>query len=393
MPLCININVNNSDMSIKNERIGTKKYVKAINVRNLNHMTDRQQMMDEKRASARKQAIKLISDAWKSDNKATDNINVMDKAKETIAIRNNELMSKLKDIKDSQEALREQYGVDKDSEEQNDLELLIKYQDNKTGIFSDKFSKEEIERLKELQSQPLTEYQKKSLMINAGKDSVYNELDRNETKAMSLTMSINDAKTEQLKSQDMLKAQDAADSILEAAEKDIYGSLINEGKNNIDDKQQEDKEKAEEAQEKKEEREEQTDKVKEKRKEEQAIIEGETESDILNTFFGAMHNKDREELETIFSNEFLEDPEAVKNMDKFIERYTPSYSNLLAAWEVNDTICIQLRRFDAFICLHFDNKQTDKISSIRVFDSTTEDEESISQYDFNQDEMGIYFPD
>lgn len=52
-------------------------------------------------------------------------------------------------------------------------------------------------------------------------------------------------------------------------------------------------------------------------------------------------------------------------MDKFIERYTPSYSNLLAAWEVNDTICIQLRRFDAFICLHFDNKQTDKISSIQ----------------------------
>lgn len=37
-------------------------------------MTDRQQMMDEKRTSARKQAIKLISDAWKSDNKATDNI-------------------------------------------------------------------------------------------------------------------------------------------------------------------------------------------------------------------------------------------------------------------------------------------------------------------------------
>ena len=99
------------------------------------------------------------------------------------------------------------------------------------------------------------------------------------------------------------------------------------------------------------------------------------------------------ELEIIFSDEFLENPEAVKNMDKFIERYTPSYSNLLAAWEINDTICIQLRRFDAFICLHFDNQQIDKISSIRVFDSTTEDEESISQYDFSQDEMGIYLPD
>lgn len=119
----------------------------------------------------------------------------------------------------------------------------------------------------------------------------------------------------------------------------------------------------------------------------------ETESDILNTFFGAMHNKDREELETIFSDEFLDNSEAVKNMDEFIERYTPSYSNLLAAWEVNDTICIQLRRFDAFICLHFDNKQIDKISSVRVFDSESENEESISQYDFSQDEMGIYFPD
>lgn len=281
MPLSININVNNSDMSIKNEKTGVKKNIKAINARELNFMTDRQQMMDEKRTGARKQAMKLISDAWKSDNKATDNISGMAKTKEDIAIRNNELRSKLKDIKDSQEALREQYGVDKDSEEQKDLELLMTYQDNKTGIFSDRFSKEEIERLKELQSQPLTEYQKKALMINAGKDSIYDEIDRNETKAMCLTMSINDAKTDKLKSQDMIKAQDAADSILDAAEKDIYGNLINEGKNNIDDKLEEDKEKAEEAEKKKEERKEQVDKAKERREEEQAIIEGETETEKL----------------------------------------------------------------------------------------------------------------
>ncbi len=278
MPLSININVNNSHMSIKNEKTGAKENIKAINARNLNLMTDRQQMMDEKRTGARKQAMKLISDAWKSDNKATDNINNMAKAKDDIALRNNELRSKLKDIKNSQEALREQYGVDKDSEEQKDLELLMKYQDNKTGVFSDKFSKKEIDRLKELQSQPLTEYQKKALMINAGKDSIYDEIDRNETKAFALTMSINDAKTDKLKSQDMIKAQDAADSILEAAEKDIYGNLINEGKNNIDDKLEEDKEEAEEAEKKKEEREEQVDEAKEKRKEEQDIIEGEIET-------------------------------------------------------------------------------------------------------------------
>lgn len=176
---------------------------------------------------------------------------------------------------------REQYGVDKDSEEQKDLELLIKYQDNKNGIANDKFSQDELDRLKELQDQPLTEYQKKALMTNAGKDSIYDELDRNETKAMNLTSSINAAKTEQLKSQDMIKANEAADSIIEAAEKDIYGSLINEGKNNIDDKMEENKEKADEAEKKQEERQEQIDEAKQKRKEELDIIEGDIEAKKL----------------------------------------------------------------------------------------------------------------
>lgn len=281
MPLSININVNNSDMSIKNEMTGVKKNIKSLDARNLNLMTDRQQMMDEKRAGARKQAMKLISDAWKGDNKASDGIKAMEKTKSDIAVRNGELKEKLNDIKKSQETLREQYGVDKDSEEQKDLELLIKYQDNKNGIANDKFSQDELDRLKELQDQPLTEYQKKALMANAGKDSIYTEIDRNQTKAMCLTMSINDAKTEQLKSQDMIKASEAADSIIEAAEKDIYGSLINEGKNNIDDKMEENKEKADEAEKKQEERQEQIDEAKQKRKEEQDIIEGDIEAKKL----------------------------------------------------------------------------------------------------------------
>lgn len=283
MPLSININVNNSDMNIKNEKTGVKKQIKSINANNLNlnKLTNREQMMNEKRTGARKQAMKLISDAWSSDKKAADDINSMAKTKDDLAIRNNELKSKLKDIENRQEALREECGVDKDSQEQKDLELLMKYQDNKAGVFNDRFSKEEIKRLKELESQPLTEYQKKALSINAGKDAIYDEIDKNETKAMCLTMSIGEARKEQAKSQDMLKAQDAADSIIEAAEKDIYGNLINEGKNNIDDKLEENKEKAEEAEKKKEEQKEQIDEAKQKREEEQAIIEGDTEAKKL----------------------------------------------------------------------------------------------------------------
>lgn len=59
------------------------------------------------------------------------------------------------------------YGVDKDSQEQKDLELLEKYQNNRYGSAEDTFSKEELERLKELQNTPLTEYQEKVLKLNS----------------------------------------------------------------------------------------------------------------------------------------------------------------------------------------------------------------------------------
>lgn len=281
MPLSININVNNSNMSIKNEKTGGKKNIKSINAANLNAMTDREQKIDEKRKSARKQAMKLISDAWGKDEKTSDKIKDLYKQKSDVVSEITDLKAKLKDIDKSKDVLRQQYGVDEDSQEQKDLELLMKYQDNKTGASYDDFSEDEIKRLKELQSEPLTEYQKKALMINAGKDSIYADIDKSENKAKRLLQNINNSKLEQLASQDMLKADEAADSVIGAAEKDIFGMLINEGKQNIDDKVEEDKEKADEAEKEKEERQEQIDEAKEKRKEEKEIIESQAESDKL----------------------------------------------------------------------------------------------------------------
>lgn len=42
MALSININVNNSDISIKNSKTGAKKNIKSISAGNLNDMTDRE---------------------------------------------------------------------------------------------------------------------------------------------------------------------------------------------------------------------------------------------------------------------------------------------------------------------------------------------------------------
>ena len=245
MALSININVNNSDISIKNSKTGAKKNIKSISAGNLNDMTDREFNISQKRKVARKQAMKLISDAWDKDNKAAQGIKDMESEKADIANINADLKSKLKDIDKSQKDLQELYGVHSESQEQKDLE----YQDNRNGVSNDKFSKEEIDRLKELQNEPLTEYQKKALMINSSKDAIRSQIDQNDLKAMNKTMSINNAKLEQLKSQDMLKAGDAADSIIEAADKDIFGMLVNEGKQNIDDNMKEQQEEAKKAEE------------------------------------------------------------------------------------------------------------------------------------------------
>ena len=65
-------------------------------------------------------------------------------------------------------------------------------------------------------------------------------------KLIELTDTIAKAKTDQAKSQDMLKAGSAADDILEASNKEIMGLLIQDGKEHIDKEQEEAQKKAEE---------------------------------------------------------------------------------------------------------------------------------------------------
>ena len=59
----------------------------------------------------------------------------------------------------------------------------------------------------------------------------------------SLTEAAADAKLDQLKSQDMQKAQDAADELLDASDKDAFGMLIQDAVDHIDEKQEEEKRK------------------------------------------------------------------------------------------------------------------------------------------------------
>lgn len=237
--------------------------------------------IDRKRENAQKQAMKLIGDAWDRDKKCSDNISAMRGEKEELLRDMREKKGQVSGIDESKAKLQQEYGVEADSEEQKDLELLERYQDYKNHVGPASFTKEEIERLTQLQDMPRTEYQQQALALNGHSGELRRQLQEDEWKLKSLTASIADAKTNQLKSQDMLKASDAADEIKAAVEQEILGLLIEEGKEHIEEEQKEQQEKAEEASEEREERDEQLEEAKERRKEEEKLLRGENESERM----------------------------------------------------------------------------------------------------------------
>lgn len=271
--------IDNTDKNTDNSK--QTKNRKTINASELNLKPYNDNQIDAKRLRARKQAMKLISDAWKSADKTDKNIEDMKLDKLNKLDEITELKNKVSDLENEKEAYRVDYGVDKDSQEQKDLELLEKYQNNRYGSAEDTFSKEELDRLKELQNTPLTEYQEKVLKLNSSQIHFKDEIGQKELKIACTTASIALAEIDRDKSQEMLKAQDSADQIIGVVEGEVKNLLVAEGKDNIEDKAEGNKEKAGEAEKKQEEQQEKIDEKRKERKEQEEIIEGQAEADKL----------------------------------------------------------------------------------------------------------------
>lgn len=250
--------------------------------------------IEQRQRRAKAQAKRLIQSAWQRDKKVTQDIQdkqdkIQEKTEQNLARSN-----QLQDIAAQRDSLRESYGMDADSQEQKDLELLEKYQNYKNGNFAEEFSKEEIERLKELQSIPMTQYQKESLALNGIANELKQEMSQNVNSIQQLTEAVRDDKNRQLGSQNMLNAQEAANEILEAANEEIMGMLLQEGKDHIDETMEEEKKKAEEAAEKKEEEEEKLEKAKQKREDMEEIVEGELDMVELGLAQKVQNDADRQ---------------------------------------------------------------------------------------------------
>ena len=235
-------------------------------------------MIEQRKKMAGKQAMKLISDAFGRDIKSQESI---DKLRELKSQKLDELRDKNKsmaEIDEQKSALMKEYGVTEDSDEMKELELLKKYQNNRMGVLTGDFTDEEIEKLKSLQGTSRSEFQAKYLELNDAYNQYQKDAGEIEDDLKVLTANINIQKNDLNASQDMEKAQDAAESIMDAASKEALGLMMQEAKDNIDKTAEEEKEKAEKVKEKEEELQEKIDKTKERNEEQKEIIEEASEA-------------------------------------------------------------------------------------------------------------------
>lgn len=253
---------------------GKKDNSGRIYAGNLNLAAD---PIEQKRKEAQKKALKVVQDAWENDMMIDEGLDARRKNIEKLREEEIAANDNLRDVESRKEALKEQYGIIEDSDEYRDLQLLERRQNSEAKL-EEPLTKEELEKLEEIDAKPLTEFQKRSLELNEA--AVVYKVAINDAKqqAMDEIANIQNIQFERLKTHPMVDASKAAASILEAANKEIIGMLINEAKDNIDEQMEENEKKAEENAEKQEEKEERLEDIKEQKKWQEAIIEGTKEA-------------------------------------------------------------------------------------------------------------------
>ena len=279
----MSLTVQREENSYENYNLdGTVKQVKtndetgkSIFAGDLNLMED---PIEQKRKEAQKKALKIVQDAWANAQAIDESVQKRKTHYEEMKKLRGEAQEQVNTIKKSKEELKEIYGIADDSEEQKDLELLEKRQDFQNGFINERLTDEELERLKKIDANPLTEYQQRALEYNDASAKFRKDVEEAKRGMADDAGDIRSIMIERLKSHPMVDARKSADAIMEAAGKEIVGMLMEEAKEKLDEKAQEEEEKAEEKKEEIEEQEEQVESLREKIASQEAMIAGTKEA-------------------------------------------------------------------------------------------------------------------
>ncbi len=218
-------------------------------------------LVQQRQGLARKQALKVVSDAFGGEKKLDAQ---MQSIKDEIKRLQDEINEKTADTMENDarlKELQEQYGIDPDSEESKELsKLAFKSNHSKEGLSDEEKSK-------------MSEYQQQALYYVAKNQQNALDIDQAKAQQAGNVQGYADMKRERAKSQDMLKAQDAAEEIMDAANGEAIALLTQEAVEHVDEEQKEREEEAKEAAEKKKEEKKEEAKKLEKEAMQQEMIE------------------------------------------------------------------------------------------------------------------------
>lgn len=227
-----------------------------------------------KRQQAQKKAMKIVGDTFTAEKEIDQSLTDMADRLDALQKEGYEYHKELERITENRNELQENYGVTDESEEHADLELLRKERKANEPGSKVTLDYEETKRLEKIHEKGLTGYQTDMLELDEQQAVNEKNLSETESQIQSIRASLNDTAIERLKSNPMIEAQKEADKLMEAANKEIIGDLMDEGKKHIEEKMEEEKEQAEKRAEEKEEQEEKGEAAKERKAEMEQFIEG-----------------------------------------------------------------------------------------------------------------------
>lgn len=228
-----------------------------------------------KKQQARQQAMKIVGDAWDGERKLDEE---RAKKKEKFGEYKKmklEAENDLKGIGKEAEDLRKAYGIEDPAQAQADLELLDKKAASMEEGSKVVLTEEEKERLSRIDETGLREYQEKSQELTDREKACRAQIRKADNGMYAIAAADTDARINkpQMQAKTIMKAQETAEDILEAASKEIIGMLVDEAKDHVDQELEEKKEAAEEKAEKEEEEKEKIEKIKEEKEEKEEFIE------------------------------------------------------------------------------------------------------------------------
>lgn len=246
----------NADMNINLNATFANENIKSLNnnqgvLNNKNNVIDGKTLnlsgniLDEKKAQAKRDAMKLIRDAFEGDQKISNEFNEKKRHVEELIKDKGEADKVINDIENERKMLRDEYGLTEKSKEEKELKLLEK--DFKSGLpGSDVFlSEEERKAVAEIKERGLTEYQSRSMeKLDYAKNYIVKSY-ANTLEIQDENRSLGMMEREMLKNTSMIEAKKEAKKLEEEANEQVVAIAMDEAKDNIDSDIEEKKEEAE----------------------------------------------------------------------------------------------------------------------------------------------------